>query len=245
MTNKKVVLITGGSRGIGSAIAEVFASNQYAVVINYSASHDAAEALKGRLSKDNDAVSLERADVSDYAQVESMIAGVMEKYGRLDVLVNNAGITRDGFLMLMSQKDWQDVVDINLTGVFNCSKAVTQHMIGQRSGVIINVSSLSGITGLAGQTNYAASKGGMIAFTKALAKELARFGIRVNAVAPGVISTEIVDSLGENVRKQFMENIPMKRFGRPSEVASVVKFLASDDASYITGETICITGGLY
>lgn len=245
MADKKVVLVTGGSKGIGKAIADIFASNGDAVVINYNKSHDEAEALRVILSLNNNAVSIEQADVSDYGQVKRMIGRIIEKYSRIDVLVNNAGITKDGFLMLMTEKDWKDVIDINLTGVFNCSKAVTEHMISQRSGVIINVSSLSGITGLSGQTNYSAAKGGVISFTKALSRELAPFVIRVNAVAPGVIETEIVESLNERVKKQFLENIPLKRFGRPGEVASVVKFLASEDASYITGETICITGGLY
>jgi 3-oxoacyl-[acyl-carrier protein] reductase len=146
--------------------------------------------------------------------------------------------------MLMSEKDWADVIAVNLNGVFNCSKAVTGQMVGQRSGVIINIASLSGITGLAGQTNYAAAKGGVIAFTKALAKELAPFNIRVNAVAPGLIETGILDSLGEKVKNNFLEIIPLKRFGRPDEVANVVKFLASPAANYITGEVISITGGL-
>jgi len=245
MADRKVVLVTGGSKGIGEAIAEVFASNGDAVIINYSKSHHEAEVLRERLSLNNNAVSIEQADISDYSQVKRMTGSIIEKYGRIDVLINNAGITKDGFLMLMSEKDWKDVIDINLTGVFNCSKAVTEHMISQKSGVIINVSSLSGITGLSGQANYSAAKGGVISFTKALSKELALFGIRVNAVAPGVIDTEMVESINEKVKKQFIENIPLKRFGRPGEIASVVKFLASEDASYVTGETICVTGGLY
>ena len=166
------------------------------------------------------------------------------EFGRIDVLVNNAGITRDGFLMLMSEKDWSDVITINLTGVFNCSKAVCEHMIGRRKGVIINMSSLSALSGLPGQTNYGAAKGGVISFTKALAKELAPFGIRVNAVAPGVVETDMTDSLPPDVKKQFLDSIPLKRFGTPEEVASVIKFLASDDAGYITGETLNISGGL-
>ncbi|MDI6745323.1 MAG: 3-oxoacyl-ACP reductase FabG [Thermodesulfovibrionales bacterium] len=245
MADKKVVLVTGGSKGIGRAIADIFASNGDAVVINYNKSHDEAEELRKSLSLINNAVSIEQADISDYGQVKGMTGRIIEKYGRIDVLVNNAGIIKDGFLMLMTEKDWKDVIAVNLTGVFNCSKAVTEHMISQKSGVIINVSSLSGITGLSGQTNYSAAKGGVISFTKALSKELAPFGIRVNAVAPGVIETEIVESINERVKKQFIENIPLKRFGRTGEVASVVKFLASEDASYVTGETICITGGLY
>lgn len=242
---RKVALVTGGSRGIGKAVAKAFADAGYWVVINYSKSHYEAEALKSELSLKGAAVSVEQADVSDLAQVKRMIGNILEQCGRIDVLVNNAGIIRDGFLMLMSENDWSDVISTNLTGTFNCSKAVSEHMISRRSGVIINISSLSGITGLPGQTNYSAAKGGVIAFTKALAKELAPFGIRVNAVAPGVIGTELVDSLGERTKSGFLEAIPLKRFGRPEEVASVVGFLASEDASYITGETISVTGGLH
>lgn len=237
-------MVTGGSKGIGKAIVTAFAEADDAVVINYSKSKDEAEALKVELSQRNDSISIEKADVANYAQVKEMINNVIEKHGRIDVLVNNAGITRDSFLMLMSERDWNDVIDINLTGVFNCSKAVSEYMISRRGGVIINIASLSGITGLPGQTNYSAAKGGVIAFTKALAKELASFGIRVNAVAPGVIETEIINSLDERIKHNFLSHIPLKRFGRPEEVASVAEFLASQEASYITGETICVTGGL-
>jgi 3-oxoacyl-[acyl-carrier protein] reductase len=241
---KRIVLVTGGSKGIGKAIVTAFAEADDAVVINYSKSKNEAEALKEELSQRNDSISIEKADVANYAQVKEMINNVIKKHGRIDVLVNNAGITRDSFLMLMSERDWNDVIDINLTGVFNCSKAVSEYMISQRGGVIINIASLSGITGLPGQTNYSAAKGGVIAFTKALAKELASFGIRVNAVAPGVIETEIINSLDERIKHNFLSHIPLKRFGRPEEVASVAEFLASQEASYITGETICVTGGL-
>ncbi len=241
---KRIVLVTGGSKGIGRAIVTAFAEAGDAVIVSCSRSLNEAEALRLELFPKNDAIFIEQANVADYAQIKRMINNVMEKHGRIDVLVNNAGITRDSFLMLMSERDWSDVIDINLTGVFNCSKAVSEYMIGQRGGVIINIASLSGITGLSGQTNYSAAKGGVIAFTKALAKELAPFEIRVNAVAPGVIETEIIDALNEKIRHNFLNNIPLKRFGRPDEVASVVRFLASQEASYITGETICVTGGL-
>jgi len=241
----KVVLITGGSKGIGRAIAKSFAESGDTVIINYNKSSDDAEALKIELSSENNVIAIEKADVSDYIQVKKMIDNIIAKYKRIDVLVNNAGITKDGFLMLMSESDWGDVININLTGVFNCSKAVTEHMISQRRGVIINVSSLSGITGLPGQANYSAAKGGVVAFTRAISKELASFGIRVNAVAPGVIQTELINSLNEKTKTNFLSNIPLNRFGMPEEVASVVKFLASQDASYITGETICVTGGLH
>lgn len=240
----RIVIVTGGSKGIGSAICRTFTGCGDTVVINYNRSKEDAESLRSELSGAKGQIILRQADVSKYSDAKRMVDDIILRFGRIDVLVNNAGITRDGFLMLMSEEDWQDVMDVNLTGIFNCSKAVSEHMIGQRSGVIINMASLSGITGLAGQTNYSAAKGGVISFTKALAKELARFGIRVNAVAPGIIETEMTDSLKSEERRRFLENIPLQRFGLPQEVASVVKFLSSEDASYITGETINISGGL-
>ena len=245
MSTQRVVLVTGGNKGIGKAISTAFAANGDAVIINFNKSLDIAKTVLEELLPRNTTISIEQADVSDYRQVKQMINNIVEKYGKIDIVVNNAGIVRDGFLMLMSEKDWNDVISINLNGVFNCSKAVSEPMISQKSGVIINIASLSGITGLPGQVNYSAAKGGVIAFTKALSKELAPFNIRVNAVAPGVIETEIVDSLNEKIKNNFLNAIPMKRFGKPDEVASVVKFLASQDAAYITGETICVTGGLY
>lgn len=240
----RVVLVTGGSRGIGNAICRVFAGEGDIVVINYNSSPNEAENLKRNISSKNSTVSIEKADVSNYIQVKQMIDNIIKNHGRIDVLVNNAGIVKDSYLMLMSDRDWNDVININLTGVFNCSKAVSEHMISQRNGVIINMASLSGITGLPGQTNYSAAKGGVIAFTRALAKELAPFNIRVNAVAPGAIETDIITSLKEKVKESLLENIPLKRFGTSEEVASVVKFLASQDASYIAGEVISVAGGL-
>jgi 3-oxoacyl-[acyl-carrier protein] reductase len=242
---RRVVLVTGGSRGLGRAISGAFVSQGDIVVINCSRSPEEAMDLKEALTRAGGEVSIEQADVSDHVQVKRMVDSVVQKYGRIDVLVNNAGIVRDGLLMLMPEKDWTDVINVNLTGVFNCTKSVSEYMIDQKSGVVINISSLSGLTGLPGQTNYSASKGGVIAFTKALSKELAAFGVRVNAVAPGVIETEITGSLNSRTKDAFLASIPLKRFGRPEEVASVVLFLASSAASYITGETICVTGGLH
>lgn len=241
---ERVVIVTGGSKGIGSAISRSFVNEGDIVVINYSSSKENAESLQAELSGSKGRILLEKADISQYSEAKRMVESVIEKCGKIDVLINNAGITRDGFLMLMSEKDWQDVINVNLTGMFNCSKAVCEHMIGQKSGVIINMASLSGIVGLPGQTNYSASKGGVIAFTKSLAKELASFGIRVNAVAPGVICTEMTNSMTPEAKDQFLKNIPLKRFGEPQEVASVIKFLSSEEASYVTGETISISGGL-
>lgn len=242
--DRRVVLVTGGSRGIGRAIVARFAALGDTVILNYRSSTAEAEAVRDELTSRGLTVLLARADIADAGQTRGMVDEIVRQHGCIDVLVNNAGITRDGLLMLMPENDWNDVIDINLNGVFHAAKAVSSHMISQRNGVIVNVASLSGITGLPGQTNYAAAKGGVIAFTKALAKELARFGIRVNAVAPGVIETDIVSSLGDQARKAFLESIPLRRFGSADEVASVVAFLASGDASYITGETICISGGL-
>jgi len=240
----RVVVVTGGSKGIGAAVCRAFVADGDTVVINYSRSQAEAETLRSELSGSKGHVVLEKADISEYAGAKQMIDNIMNQFNKIDVLVNNAGITRDGFLMLMSEEDWREVLDVNLTGVFNCSRAVCEHMIAQRGGAIVNMSSLSGITGLAGQANYAASKGGVIAFTRALAKELAPFGIRVNAVAPGIIETEMTAQLSDDMKKRFLDTIPMKRFGFPEEVASVIRFLASSDASYITGETFCISGGL-
>lgn len=241
---KRVVLVTGGSRGIGRAIVARFAALGDTVVLNYRSSVTEAETVQTDLAASGAEVVLAQADVADAGQTRRMVDDIVRQHGRIDVLVNNAGITRDGLLMLMPDEDWSEVLSVNLNGVFHASRAVASHMIGQRSGAIVNVSSLSGITGLPGQTNYAAAKGGVISFTRALSKELARFGIRVNAVAPGVIETDIVSSLSEPARKAFLETIPLRRFGTADEVASVVAFLASEDASYITGETLCITGGL-
>ncbi|KPK02381.1 MAG: hypothetical protein AMK71_02420 [Nitrospira bacterium SG8_35_4] len=240
----RVVIVTGGSKGIGAAICRAFVNGGDTVVVNYSRSVADAEALQSELSGSKGRLVLEQADISKPVDVKRMVENTLKSFNKIDVLVNNAGITRDGFLMLMSEEDWQEVMDVNLKGVFNCSRAVCEHMISQRSGVIINMSSLSGITGLAGQTNYAASKGGVIAFTRALAKEMAPFGVRVNAVAPGIIETEMTGALSDDAKKRFLSTIPMKRFGSPEEVASVVRFLSSDDASYITGETLNISGGL-
>lgn len=243
-SSQRVILVTGGSRGIGKAICKVFSAAGETVIINYSTSYDQAEKLRIELSSQNSAISIERADVSNNEQVKNMIDNVIKKHEKIDVLVNNASIIRDGFLMLMSDKDWHDVVNTNLTGIFYCSRAVSKYMIEQKEGVIINIASLSGICGISGQTNYSASKGGVIAFSKALSKELAPFNIKVNAVAPGVIESDMVNSLSDKIKNRFLENIPLGRFGNPEEVASVVKFLASRDASYITGETICVSGGL-
>ncbi|MBF0567294.1 MAG: 3-oxoacyl-ACP reductase FabG [Nitrospirae bacterium] len=242
--NHTVAVVTGGGKGIGGAICRVLTKDGSSVVINYMSSSNEAAALCEELRAINPNTMVYQADVTDFSQMKKMMDDTVALFGRVDILVNNAGLARDGLLLLMPEKDWMDVMDVNLTGVFNASKSVLPHMIAQRSGVIINISSLSGIDGLAGQVNYAAAKGGVIALTRALSKELAQFGIRVNAVAPGAIETDMLDTMKDTAREDLRRNIPLRRFGRPEEVASVVRFLASEEAGYITGEVISVTGGL-
>ena len=240
----RVILVTGGSRGIGRAIALAFSSPGQAVAVNYRNDHGAASETIEEIRRHGAESESFQADVADLEQVRSMTEAVVSRFGRIDVLVNNAGGNRDGFLALMSPDDWNSVIDVNLKGVFHCCKAVARLMMAERRGTIVNVSSLSGITGLPGQTNYAAAKGGVNAFTRALAQELAPFGIRVNAVAPGLVETDLVSSMSPERRENLLRNIPMRRMGTPEEVAAVVRFLASDDASYLTGEIIKVTGGI-
>ncbi|MCL5884523.1 MAG: 3-oxoacyl-[acyl-carrier-protein] reductase [Deltaproteobacteria bacterium] len=240
----RVILVTGGSRGIGRAVALAFSSPGDAVVVNYRNDRDAASETVAEIRRQGAEAESFQADVAEHEQVRSMIEAVVARFGRIDVLVNNAGGNRDGYLAMMSLDDWNSVIDVNLKGVFHCCKTVARIMMAERRGAIVNVSSLSGITGLPGQTNYAAAKGGVNAFTRALAQELAPFGIRVNAVAPGLVETDPVSSMPPEHREALLRNIPMRRMGTPEEVAAVVRFLASDDASYVTGEIIKVTGGI-
>lgn len=240
----RVILVTGGGRGIGRAIALAFSSPGHAVAVNYRNDHDAASETVEQIRRHGAAAESFQADVADLEQVRTMIDAVVSRFGRIDVLVNNAGGNRDGFLAMMSLDDWNSVIDVNLKGVFHCCKAVVRLMMAERRGTIVNVSSLSGITGLPGQTNYAAAKGGVNAFTRALAQELAPFGIRVNAVAPGLVESDAASAMPKDHRDRLLANIPLRRLGKPEEVASIVRFLASDDASYITGEIIKVTGGI-
>ncbi|HSB78878.1 MAG TPA: SDR family NAD(P)-dependent oxidoreductase [Candidatus Methylomirabilis sp.] len=240
----RVVLVTGGSRGIGRSIALAFASPGTVVAINYRSDEPAAmEVLTELRGRGAEGMAL-RADVTELAEVRGMIDTLVSRWNGIDVLINNAGGHRDGLLALMDPADWDAVVDLNLKGVFHCCKAAIRPMMAQHRGAIVNVSSLSGITGLPGQTNYAAAKGGVNAFTRALALEVARFGIRVNAVAPGLVETEMTAQIPAAQRERLLSSVPMGRMATPDEIAAVVEFLASEKASYMTGQVIQITGGI-
>lgn len=240
----KVVLVNGGSRGIGKEIVTQFALEGAKVVFTYCHSEEAAKDLETVLTQDGLSVQAFKINLLDYEAVEALVQQVIETYGSVDILVNNAGITKDNLLFLMEPADWQQVLDINLNGYFAFAKAVCPVMIRQKRGNIINISSISGIIGVAGQTNYSASKAAIIGFTKSLSKELATKNIRVNAVAPGFIETDMTKDFPTHMREQYIKNIPLKHFGDTKDVAYVVDFLASEKARYITGQVIVVDGGL-
>ncbi len=245
MAEKKRALITGGTRGIGRAIVEEFLQSGFAdVVFFYRSSDDAANELAEKYSSGEFKLKGIKADVSDFTQVEKAVTETIEFLGEVDVLVNNAGITRDNLLLRMSEEEFDAVINANLKSVFNLTKIILRPMIKQRGGSIINISSVVGITGNPGQANYSASKAGIIGFTKSIAKEVASRNIRVNSVAPGFIETDMTGSLNEEQRKSLMDVIPLKRIGKAGEIATVVKFLASDDSSYITGQVLTVDGGM-
>lgn len=233
----KIVLITGGSRGIGKSIAEAFAESGATTIVTYRNAIDAEYF-------DSKSIRHYQCDVADIKSVQEMTDKIIAEHQKIDVLVNNAGITKDGLLMRMSEEDWDAVIDTNLKGVFNMTKTVTRHMMGKRYGKIVNITSVVGITGNPGQSNYVASKAGVIGFTKATAKELASRSININAVAPGFIGTEMTDKLSDEVKAKYLESIPLKRIGSGKNIADVVMFLSSDMSEYITGQTICVDGGL-
>lgn len=240
---KKVVLVTGASNGIGKKIAETFAENGYTVIINYNKSEDKAKKIVYDLCLKGFSAICLKADVTKFEQINSLINEIISIFGHIDVLVNNAGICSYNLLIDECIDSIQDQIDTNLLGTILCSQLVTKQMIKQNSGKIINISSIWGICGASGETIYSATKGGIIAFTKALAKELSYSGITVNAVAPGVVETDMLNHLNENEKKELIEQIPLKRFATPKEIADIVLFLASNKADYITGQTIQIDGG--
>ncbi len=244
MSENKVALITGATRGIGREIALELAANGFDIAVNYRSEKDIPEDLKKEIESHNVRCEFVQADVSNFEQCESMVKDAIDKFGRIDVLVNNAGITRDGLIMRMKKEDFEAVIDVNLVGTFNATRNVIPYMIKQRSGRIISLSSVVGVAGNAGQTNYSASKAGVIGFTKSLAKEVASRNILVNAVAPGFIDTDMTKVLSDSVKEGINAQIPLRRMGSPREVAKVVKFLASEDSSYVTGQVINIDGGM-
>ncbi len=241
----KIAIVTGGSRGIGRAIAEDLAKNGAKVVVNYNSNADAAnEAVAAIEALGSEAIAIQ-ADVSDFDQAQALGKAAIEKFGKVDILVNNAGTTKDTLLMTMKEAQWDDVMDINLKSAFNMSKAVARPMMRKKQGGrIINISSVSGLIGLPGQSNYSASKAGMIGFSKALAKELGARAITVNCVAPGFIPTDLTSVLEEERKKWIMDSTPLGRMGKPEEIAHAVTFLASDHAAFITGETLRVDGGI-
>ena len=240
----KVAFITGATRGIGKSIALKLASCGYDIAINYRTENDDLTELLNEIKGFNVRCIAVCGDVSDFEACTNMIKQIISEFGKIDVLVNNAGITRDMLLMRMKESDFTDVIDVNLVGTFNITKNVIPYMMKQKNGRIINISSVVGITGNAGQTNYSASKAGIIGFTKSLAKEVGSRNILVNAVAPGFIQTDMTDILKEEIKMELIKNIPLKRFGNATDVANVVKFLASEESSYITGQVINIDGGM-
>ncbi|MGQ9512546.1 3-oxoacyl-[acyl-carrier-protein] reductase [Thermodesulfitimonas sp.] len=242
--NGRVAIVTGGSRGIGKATALALARAGADVVINYVSRASEAEAVVAEVKGLGRGAAAYRADVSQAGEAAALIDFALSTFGRLDVLVNNAGITRDGLLLRMKDEDWDAVVGVNLRGAFNCTRAAARAMVKARWGRIINISSVIGLTGNAGQANYAAAKAGIIGFTKAVARELGSRNITVNAVAPGYIVTEMTAGLPEGVKERLRERIALGRFGEPEEVANVVVFLASDLARYITGQVIVVDGGM-
>lgn len=244
MLEGKIAVVTGASRGIGRAIALRLASQGAVVIVNYNGSKERAEGVKAEIDAAGGNAMLYQCDVSDYGSCETFIEDVVERYHRLDILINNAGITRDGLLMKMSEDDFDKVIDTNLKGAFHTIRFASRQMIKQRSGRIINMASVVGVTGNAGQANYAASKAGVIGLTKAASREFASRGITVNAIAPGFIETDMTDVLSDKVKEASVAQIPLGVFGKPEQVAAAAAFLASEEAGYITGQVLHVDGGM-
>ena len=244
MAEKKVAVVTGASRGIGRAIALELGRRGNFVVVNYNGSAEKAEAVKQEIEAAGGEACAMQCDVSDYGACEAFMKDVIKEYKRIDILVNNAGVTRDGLLMQMKEEDFDTVVDTNLKGAFHTIRFAARQMLKQRSGRIINLSSVVGLRGNGGQVNYSASKAGIIGLTKSAAKELASRGITVNAIAPGFIETEMTAVLPEETKAATLKEIPLQKFGKPEDVAQAAAFLASDEAAYITGQVLCVDGGM-
>ena len=244
-TDSRIALVTGGSRGIGRSIALRLAKDGFYVVVNYISNESAAQDVLTEIENAGGKGKIARFDVADFDATQEAVENIIEELGGLHILINNAGITHDTLILRMKKEEWNNVISINLNGVFNCTKAVTRIMIKQRFGRIINITSVVGEMGNSGQTNYAASKAGIIGFTKAAAREMAPRSVTVNAVSPGFIETDITMALTDEIRKSYIERIPLGRFGSPEDITGVVAFLTTDEASYITGEVIRVNGGIY
>jgi 3-oxoacyl-[acyl-carrier protein] reductase len=240
----KVALVTGASRGIGREIALELAKQGANVAVNYAGSEEKANEVVDEIKAIGKEAFSVKCDVSNSEEVAAMVKETVDRFGKLDILVNNAGITKDNLLMRMKEEEWDDVININLKGVFLCTKAVTRQMMKQRVGRIINITSVVGVSGNPGQANYVAAKSGVIGLTKTTAKELASRNITVNAIAPGFITTDMTDKLSEEVKSEMLKQIPLARLGEPKDIAKMTAFLASDDSSYITGQTLHINGGM-
>ncbi len=244
MLENKVALVTGASRGIGRAVAKRLAKDGATVVINYNGSYDKANEAKEEIESLGGKAVIMQWNIADYNACKENIEKIIKDLGSLDILVNNAGVTRDGLLLKMTEEDYDAVLDTNLKGTFNCIKFASRQMLKQKAGRIVNISSVSGVMGNAGQSNYSASKAGVIGLTKACARELATRGITVNAVAPGFIETDMTNVLPDNVKANAVAQIPLGAFGKTEDIAAAVAFLASDEAKYITGQVLCVDGGM-